>query len=127
MITKQELRFEDDGTCRLRNTVDLSGAIAQAKEYDEMGMGNGKNGYMLGVIPEEMYQFDPWLKEAMARKREGDMAGYTTYMLKFFKIHRALAVNHKKCMWGGYAVPIISGKESMPKRPDAMERLLDSV
>ena len=44
MITKQELRFEDDGTCRLRNTVDLSGAIAHAKEYDEMGMGNGKNG-----------------------------------------------------------------------------------
>ena len=127
MITKQELRFEDDGTCRLRNTVDLSGAIAQAKEYDEMGMGNGKNGYMLGVIPEEMYQFDPWLKEAMARKREGDMAGYTTYMLKFFKIHQALAVNHKKCMWGGYAVPIIKGEGAMPKRPDAMTKLLESI
>lgn len=127
MISKQELRFEDDGTVKLRNTVDLSDAIRQAKEYDEMGMGNGKNGYMLGVIPEEMYQFDPWLMEANARKREGDMAGYNRYMMKFFSIHRALAVNHRKCMWGGYAVPIISGKEQVRTRPSVMDKLLDSV
>lgn len=127
MITKQEIRLEDDGTCYLRNTVDLSGAIAQAKEYDEMGMGNGKNGYMLGVIPEEMYQFDPWLKEAMARKREGDMAGHTTYMLKFFKVHQALAVNHKKCMWHGYAVPLITKDSASQRKPDALNQLLETV
>nr|DAR56302.1 MAG TPA: hypothetical protein [Caudoviricetes sp.] len=40
MITKQEIRLEDDGTCYLRNTVDLSGAIAQAKEYDDYQAGN---------------------------------------------------------------------------------------
>lgn len=127
MITKQELRFEDDGKVFLRNTVDLSDAIAQAKEYNEMGMGNGKNGYMLGVIPEEMYQFDPWLKEAFARKREGDIAGYTTYMLKFFSIHQALAVHHKKCMWGGYAVPIISKDAPQTKRPTALTKLMESM
>ena len=127
MITKQELRLDDDGTCYLRNTVDLSGAIRQAKEYNEMGMGNGKNGYMLGVIPEEMYQFDPWLKEAMARKREGDMAGYTTYMLKFFKVHQALAVNHEKCMWHGFAVPIIKRDSAPTTKPDALNQLMENI
>lgn len=127
MITKQELRLEDDGTVRLRNTVDVSGAIAQAREYNEMGMGNGKNGYMLGVIPEEFYQFDPWLKEAMARKREGDMAGYTTYMLKFFKVHQALAVHHKKCMWHGYAVPIIKRDSEPERKPAALEQLMETI
>lgn len=126
MITKREWQRDDDGTIHLRNTVDISGAIEQAKAYDEIGAGNGKNGYMLGVIPPEFYCFDPWLKEAQRYKREGNMAKYTTYMLKFFKIHRALAVNHKKCVWGGYTVPLITAKTSKEK-PSAFDKLLENV
>lgn len=125
MITKREWQVDRDGTIHLRNTVDVSGAIRQAKEYDEMGMGNGKNGYMLGVIPEEFYQFDPWLKAAMEYKREGDMANYTTNMIRFFKVHSALAVTHRRAQWGGYSVPIITGSD--PVRPKAVDKILEQI
>lgn len=126
MITKREWQKDPDGTVHLRNTVDVSNAIEQAKMYDELGAGNGKYGYMMGVIPEELYMFDPWLQEAKRYKREGNMAQYTNYLLKFFSINRAFAVNYKKCMWHGYAVPIIT-KETAEKKNDTLDTLLDSI
>lgn len=126
MITKQEIKFENDGTIRVRNTADFQDAVEQAKYYDEIGMGNGKHGYMMGVIPEEMYLFDPWLKLAFQHKREGDNAKYTEYMLKFFKVHSAFRVNQRKTMFNGYCVPMISNKSETKKDPD-MERFMRTV
>ena len=116
MITKREWQFDRDGTIHMRNTVDVSEAIEQAKTYNEMGMGNGKNGYMMGVIPEEFFSFDPWLKEARRYKREGDMGKYTEYMLRFFRVHSALAVNHRKAQWNGYCVPIFNKNDTPQKK-----------
>lgn len=123
MITQQRMRFEDDGTIRLRNTYDVSGAMNKAKEYNENGLGYGKNGYCLGFIPEEMKMHDPWLKEAYRALREGNRAKYTDYMLKFFRVHSALAINRRKVCWRGCYVPILD-KTPTPKRPDAVEQLL---
>lgn len=123
MITQQKIFFEDDGTVRLRNTYDMTAAINKAKEWNENGWGYSKDCYCLGFIPEEMKMHDPWLQEAYRAKKEGDDAKYTDYMLRFFRVHQALAINKKKVCWNGYCAPILDGKPD--NRPKVMKQLLE--
>lgn len=126
MITKQHLRFEDDGTVRLRNTYDMSGAINKAKEWNDNGWGYGKDMYCLGFIPEEMKMHDPWLRAAYRAQREGDNAKYTDLMIRFFRVHQALAINKRKVQWNGFYAPILDGKP-VEKPPDAVRQLLEAT
>jgi hypothetical protein len=124
MIVKQELRRDEDGTMHLRNTMDYSGTIAMAKEANERETGQGKNGYLMGFIPEEMKMYDPWLKAANRAAREGDHAKYTDYMIRFFRVHSAFAYNTKRIYFKGYNVPVIDKSLKRPEMPDAMSKLL---
>lgn len=122
MITKQLIHFEDDGNVYLRNTVDCSGAIAETQRMNETGECQGKDGYILGNIPQEMFMYDPWLKAAQQARRERDMGAYTDYMLRFFRVHSALACNFRKVHWNGWDVPVLDGKTN--KRPELVDRLI---
>lgn len=122
MITQQKIHFDDDGTVRLINTYDMSAAINKAKEWNDNGWGYGKDGYCLGFVPEEMRRHDPWIKEAYKAKREGDNAKYVDYMLRFFRVHSALAINKRKVCWQGCYVPILDGKPE--EKPTVIKQLL---
>lgn len=123
MLTRQLIHFDDDGTYGIRNTFDASHAIEETRRMNETEECMGKDGYILGNIPQEMFMYDPWLKAAQQARKERDYAKYTDYMLKFFRVHSALACNLKRTTWAGWNVPIIDGRRQ-PKRPDAMEALL---
>lgn len=122
MLTKQTIHFDDDGTVRLRNTFDYSHAIEETRRMNETGECQGKNGYILGNIPQEMFCYDPWLKAAQQARREGDYGKYTDYMLRFFRVHSALACNLRRVNWSGWSVPILDGKEH--KRPAIVDKML---
>lgn len=105
MITKQRL-YKDGDKVVLRNTVEVSKEIEaaqRANEADNGGWFGDKNERMqlMGYIPPEFWTFDPWLLTAKRAQREGDMRLYMKCMKKFFEIHTAFKVNHKRTMWRG--------------------------
>lgn len=125
MITKQNIHFADDGTVYLRNTVDCTSAIAETERMNDTGECMGKEGYILGNIPQEMFSYDPWLKAAQRARLDRDYAKYNDYMLRFFRVHSAFACNLKRVNWSGWSVPVLD-KHPQPKRPAAMDALLRS-
>lgn len=100
MITKQKLYETDDGKVHVRNTFDISQAVAKAKEVSEMGA-RGKNMIPLGYIPPEMWLVDPWLIEASRAAAHGDKYEYRKYVLKFFRMHPEFAVLRSAKYWSG--------------------------
>lgn len=99
MLLAQKL-IEEDGKTILRNKIDVSAAIAKAKEVTET-QARGKNMVPLGYIPPEYWNFDPWLKMAKRAAYEGDKHEYQKYVLKFFKIHPEFAVIRGAKYWSG--------------------------
>lgn len=99
MLLNQEL-IEEDGKTVLRNTIDVSQAIAKAREVSEAGA-RGKNIVPLGYIPPEYWNFDPWLKMAKEAAHAGDKHEYQKYVLKFFKVHPEFAVIRGAKYWSG--------------------------
>ncbi len=105
MITKQRL-FSDGDRVVLRNTVSVTkelDATRQINELDAGGYFGDKNERMqlMGFIPPEYWLFDPWLLTANRARKEGDMREYICNLKKFFAIHSAFKVNHKRTMWRG--------------------------
>ena len=105
MITNQGLD-KDEGTVVLRNTVNVSNEIdaaRKANEADNGGWFGDKNERMqlMGYIPPEFWMFDPWLITAKRAQKEGDMRTYMKCMKKFFEVHSAFKVNHKRTVWRG--------------------------
>ncbi len=107
-ILKQELIRENDkkGTVRLRNTIDCSAAIEMARitnTCNEGGNFGSKNDgcRVMGYIPPEMWQFDPWLIMARRAEREGDRGQYQKHLTKFFDVHKDFKVNRKRKYWRG--------------------------
>lgn len=124
MLTRQTIHFDDDGSIVLRNTFDFSGAVNETERMNETGEWKGKDGYVLGNIPQEMFMYDPWLKAAARARREGDYGAYTDYMLRFFKTHSALACNLKRVNWSGWSVPILDKNTKAEKRPEVVDMLI---
>lgn len=99
MILSQEMR-EEDGKTILRSKIDVSEAIAKAKEYTDT-QARGRNITPLGFIPEEMWNFDPWLMEAKRARACGDVHEYNKYVLKFFRLNPEYAVWRGRKYWSG--------------------------
>lgn len=125
MLSKQRIRFEDNGDVYIRNTVNASNAIDETRRMNETGECMGKDGYILGNIPQEMFMFDPWLKAAAKARRERDYGKYTDYMLRFFKVHSALACNIHTVHWNGWNVPLLNEKKV--KRPELVDKLIQGA
>lgn len=111
MITNQRL-FKQGDKVILRNTCDVSAyvdAARQANERDDGGWFGDKNERMqlMGYIPPEFWTFDPWLITARRAQQEGDMRTYMKNMKKFFAVHTAFKVNHKRTMWRGCQAVIL--------------------
>lgn len=123
MISKQHIHFDDDGTIGIHNVGDASHAIEETRRMNETDSWKGPDGYILGNIPAEYFQFDPWLIEAKKARKAGDYGKYTDYMLRFFRVHSAFACQVRRVNWGGFSVPLLDGKEA-PKRPKEMDALL---
>lgn len=105
MITKQRL-YHDGDNIVLRNTVDCSAEINAARQVNEIDNGGWfgpkhERMQLMGFIPPEFWNFDPWLIVAKRAQREGDMATYMKNMKKFFEVHKAFKVNHKRTVWNG--------------------------
>ena len=100
VITHQEFVEGEGGKIKVRNTIDVSEAIAKAKEEAETG-GRGKNIVPLGFIPPEYWNFDPWLMEARKAQAAGDKFEYQKYVRKFFSTHPQFAVLHSAKYWSG--------------------------
>lgn len=99
MLLNQEL-IEEDGKTVLRNTIDVSQAIAKAREVTDT-QARGKNIVPLGYIPPECWNFDPWLMEAKKAAHAGDKHEYQKHVLKFFKLHPEFAVLRSAKYWSG--------------------------
>lgn len=123
MISKQHIHFGDDGTIGIRNVGDASHALEETRRMNETDEWKGPDGYILGNIPAEYFQFDPWLIEAKKARQAGDYGKYTDYMLRFFRVHQSFACNVRTVNWAGWDVPVLDGKDK-PKRPKAMDALL---
>ena len=94
MLVNQQLVMDHDskGTVRLYNTYDMSPAAEIAQDCTSNGGGratsrDGAEYRALGFIPNEMWNFDPWLITAKRAQMAGDKAEYTKYIKKFFEVH----------------------------------------
>ncbi len=111
MITNQRL-FKEGNTIILRNTVDISAyvdAAKQANELDNGGWFGPKHDRMqlLGYIPPELWNIDPWLIEAKRAQVEGDMRMYMKHMKTFFRVWKRLSVHRKRATWNGYSAVVL--------------------
>lgn len=113
-IIRQQFIPHNDGkgTLTLRNTIDFSEALEAARETNELNPGGyfgDKNSQcrVMGYIPEEMWNYDPWLIEARKARNAGDKGKYTHYLNKFFDVHQALKVAKRTAMWHGSRAVII--------------------
>lgn len=98
MLVNQEIKILDrkTGKIGLRNTIDCSAAIEAAKEASENGGRSTSDTVMpLGFIPNEMWNFNPWLIEANKARNEGDMVNYHKNIMKFFQLFPQFAVLHQ--------------------------------
>ncbi|MGE1061198.1 hypothetical protein NXG27_00910 [Megasphaera paucivorans] len=104
-VTKQSLHTEKNGTVVLRNKIDCSDEVNKVREYNETTNGyfGDKNGrcMFMGCIPPAFWNFDPWLITARRAQKEGDMRTYLRNLKKFFDLHQAFKVNHKRIYWRG--------------------------
>lgn len=123
MISTQHIHFGDDGTIGIRNVVNCQNAIDETRRMNETDEWKGPDGYVLGNIPEEYFQFDPWLKAAREARKARDYGKYTDYMLRFFRVHSALACNIRTVNWAGWDVPVLDGAPQK-KRPEAVEKFI---
>lgn len=100
MIISQKMYETDDGKLHVRNTIDISQAVAMAKDVSER-QSRGKDMVPLGYIPPEYWNFDPWLLEAKKARAAGDKHEYQKYVLKFFRLHPEFAVLQGAKYWSG--------------------------
>ena len=112
MIVKQELQTDEKGNVRLRNYCSAQHALDMARmsrELNESGRFGDKNGEcrVVGYIPEEMFNFNPWLMEARRALRHGDQGKHDYYMMKFFELFPAFAGNKKTKYWRGHRAVLI--------------------
>jgi hypothetical protein len=97
-VLKQEMYVENDDRrqIRLKTTYDIGTAMSLAKDLSEAGGGRSGSGSgemrVMGYIPPEMWNYDPWLMMAKEARNDGDMGEYTRLVKKFFEIHPSFAV-----------------------------------
>lgn len=92
-VLKSELEILNDKekTIHLRTTYDVGTAMDLAKDVSNAGggrMGSGSNEMrLMGYIPPEMWNYDPWLVTAKRARNTGDMGEYVKNVKKFFELH----------------------------------------
>lgn len=99
MLVDQKVVFDHDakGTIRVINKFDHSVAAEVARLTESEGGGRGKLGKdgvefrVMGYIPPEMWNYDPWLMTAKKALQAGDNGEYTKYVQKFFEVHPQFA------------------------------------
>lgn len=95
MLVDQKMFMDDKNNVHLINKFDHSVAAEIARMTESEGGGRGKIGHVeyhvMGYVPPEMYNYDPWLIEATKAQRAGDTGEYTRLMKKFFEVHREFA------------------------------------
>ena len=107
LILNQKLIIENDErrTARLLTTYDTSLAQELVREANESGGGRVGSGSgemrLMGYIPPEMWNYDPWLLLAKRARNAGDIGEYTKYVRKFFDVHREFQVITPKKYWNG--------------------------
>lgn len=113
-IIRQQFIPHNDGkgTLTLRNTFDFSAAVDAARETNELNPGGifgDKNSQarVMGYIPEEMWNYDPWLVQAKRARNRGDKGEYTLMLNKFFELHPVFKVAKKTTMWRGSRAVIL--------------------
>ena len=100
MITKQEVDIDGD-KIKLRNTFDIAAAKEAAHESTQEGDSRKATYKCMGYIPPEMWQYDPWLIQARKAQIAGDRQEYADLLRRFFDVHKALRVTHKKHYFNG--------------------------
>lgn len=79
------------------NKFDHSVAAEVARMTEQEGGGRGSLGAskveyrVMGFIPPEMWNYDPWLITAKRALMAGDNGEYTKYVQKFFEVHKEYA------------------------------------
>lgn len=112
MIVQQHIQSDEKGNVRLTNICDASSALQAARiarEINESGRFGDKNSEckLLGYIPEEMFNFNPWLLSAKKALREGDTGKHDYYMMKFFELFPAFCGNRKTKYWRGHRAVLL--------------------
>lgn len=98
MILDRKMYIENDErkTMHLLTTYDIGMAKDLARELNENGGGRVGSGSgemrVMGYIPPEMWNYDPWLLLAKRARNAGDMGEYTKMVQKFFEVHREFKV-----------------------------------
>lgn len=94
MLVNQQLVLDHDkqGTMHLYNTYEYGYAAELANECTNNGGGrassrNGAEYRAMGFIPNDLWNYDPWLITAKRAQMAGDKAEYTKYIKKFFEVH----------------------------------------
>ena len=110
MLVKQEIIHDHDtkGTMHVINKFDHSVAAEVARMVETEGGGRGKtrqgcNYRVLGYIPPEMWNYDPWLITAKRALAAGDRGEYTKQIQKFFEVHGSFKVHMPQKYWNGHS------------------------
>jgi hypothetical protein len=97
-VLRNELEILNDkkGTMHLRSTYDVGTAMNLARDLSDAGGGRSSDSEgrmrVMGYIPPEMWNFDPWLITAKRARNHGDMGEYVKNVKKFFEVHPRFAV-----------------------------------
>lgn len=91
-VKKRNIVRDNDGTIRAQIEFDTGEAMRIAKEITNNGGGGGdpsKSGSirLIGTIPPELFQCDPWLIQANKARAHGDKEEYSYWIMKFFEVH----------------------------------------
>ena len=96
MLVDQKVYIDGEKKIHVVNIFDHSVAaeVARMTEREGGGRAVGKDGFevrVMGYIPPEMWNYDPWLVTAKRALAAGDNGEYTKYVQKFFEVHREYA------------------------------------
>lgn len=125
MLVDQEIVHDHDAkrTVHVYNKFDHSVAAEVARLTEAEGGGRGKTSegcsyQLLGYIPPEMWNYDPWLVTARRALASGDRGEYTRMIQKFFEVHGSFKVHMRRKYWNGHSSKKPSAEEPPAVRGD---------
>ena len=109
MLLKQELKSDEKGNYRLRNTCSILPTLEEVKKTNELNPGGrfgDKNSEFMvqGYIPPEFWNWNIYLVASKEASMKGDPASAQEYLLKFFENYPMFKVQRTQKYWAGSRV-----------------------